>query len=283
MNRDFDRPDVPERPNAERTPDLATVEITRIEKELSPVSDAPRSVYELRDRKYQLNSNEGRMLMEIGRFRSIEKKALLIHIYGGNKELFERDLTHLHRNNLVRIVGPKHSLNKYVVLTKPAKELAQNHFRDNPKQELYAEAVKPREIKHDGALFRLYEKAAEQSRERGGKPTRVILDFEFKRRINRDIAKARLLPKNEYARHLQATAQRENLKVVRGKIPLPDVRIEYETSEGTLSVCDLELINENYRAPFIAEKRAAGFHLYSINRKGRPAFGPALLGEILFF
>lgn len=281
MDRDFDRPDIAERPNIERTPELAPPEKTRIEKELSPVSDPPRIRYQLPDRTYHLNSNEGRMLMEIGRFRSIEKKALLKHIYGGNSELFDRDLTRLHRSNLVRIVGPKNSLTKYVVLTKPAKELAQNHFRDDPQQELYAEAVKPREIRHDGALYRLYEKAAEQIRERGGKPTRVILDFDFKRRINRDLAKAKRLPKSQYARHLQATAQRENLKIVRGKIPVPDLRVEYENPDGTISFSDLELITENYRAEAIAEKRAAGFQLYSQDRRGRAAFGPDVMGEIL--
>ena len=221
------------------------------------------------------------MLLEIGRFRSIEKAALLEHVYGGNRDLFDRDLTHLHRQNLVRIIGPKGSLTKYIVLTKPAKELAQNHFRSNPLQELYAEAVKPREIKHDGALYHLYEMAAERIHESGGKPIRVVLDFELKRRINRDLAKKKKLPKRDYAQLLKLVAERENLKIVRGKIPLPDIRIEYENSEGEISVCDLELINENYRAEAIAEKRAAGFQLYSTDRRGRTAYGPDIMGGIL--
>ena len=68
---------------------------------------------------------------------------------------------------------------------------------------------------------------------------------------------------------------------MRGKIPVPDIRIEYENSDGELSVCDLELITENYRAEAIAEKRAAGFQLYSQDRKGRAAYGPDLMGGIL--
>src|SRR5437016_3602481 len=202
MDRDLDYANAPERPQTTRAPEATPAREIQTKKLPSPVSDPPRAVYELRDRTYRLNDNEGRMLLEIGRFRSIEKAALLKHVYGGNQDLFDRGLTHLHRQNLVRIIGPKGSLTKYVVLTKPAKELAQNHFRRNPLQELYAEAVKPREIMHDGALYHLYEMAAERIQESGGKPIRVILDFELKRRINRDLAKKNKLPKRDYAQLL---------------------------------------------------------------------------------
>lgn len=59
------------------------MERMRAIKRPSPVSDVPRSEYELGDGTYLLNKNEGRMLFETGRFRSIEKSVLLEYVYGG--------------------------------------------------------------------------------------------------------------------------------------------------------------------------------------------------------
>jgi len=50
---------------------------------------------------------------------------------------------------------------------------------------------------------------------------------------------------------------------VGNKIPVPDLRIEYETREGDMGRVDLELATENYRPRQIAEKARAGFSLYA--------------------
>lgn len=51
-------------------------------------------------------------------------------------------------------------------------------------------------------------------------------------------------------------------KVVDGKIPLPDLRIEYESRDGERTKVDLELATDDYKPAQIAEKDRAGFRIY---------------------
>jgi hypothetical protein len=244
-------------------------------------SDGQRTVYELRNKSYRLNALESRLVSDVGQFRSVQKGDLLQTIYKGNQETFDRDLRHLHRQGLVRIVGPKGSITKYITLTKPAKQIAEKHLRTNPRQEIYAGAVKVRELKHDAALYRLYHKAVDEIERQGGRPMRVVLDYELKRNINRELAKTKELSRQQQQQAIREIAEREHLKVISGKIPVPDIRIEYETAEGERETCDLEYVTEHYRAPAIAEKRAAGFKLYESGHRGRRPYGPDLVGGLI--
>ena len=58
-------------------------------------------------------------------------------------------------------------------------------------------------------------------------------------------------------------AQEHGLKVVNGKIPLPDLRIEYETRDHEQARVDLELATRDYRGQHLAEKGKAGFSIYA--------------------
>jgi hypothetical protein len=254
-------------------------------REPSDLHDRPapeeRIVYELREKSYRLNDLEARMLTDIGAFRAIEKADLLRHIYKGQQEIFDRDLRHLHRQSLVRIVGPKGSVTKYIALTKPAKQLTEKYLRINPRQQIYAGAVKTRELKHDATLYRLYEKVARDMEKRGQRPIRVVLDYELKTNINKALAKTKELSRQQKEERIQQIANEHNLKVVNGKIPLPDLRIEYEHPDGERDMCDLEYVTEHYRARSLAEKSAAGFTLYGSDKRGRSPYGPDLVGGLI--
>jgi hypothetical protein len=254
-------------------------------REPSDLHDRPapeeRIVYELREKSYRLNDLEARMLTDIGAFRAIEKADLLRHIYKGQQEIFDRDLRHLHRQSLVRIVGPKGSVTKYIALTKPAKQLTEKYLRINPRQQIYAGAVKTRELKHDATLYRLYEKVAGEMEERGQRPLRVVLDYELKRDINKALAKTKELSRQQKEETIRQIAHEHNLKVVNGKIPLPDLHIEYEHPDGERDTCDLEYVTEHYRARSLAEKSAAGFTLYGSDKRGRSPYGPDLVGGLI--
>ena len=53
------------------------------------------------------------------------------------------------------------------------------------------------------------------------------------------------------------------MTIVNGKIPLPDLRIEYETREQEQTRVDLELATQDYRERGLAEKSKAGFTIYA--------------------
>lgn len=56
---------------------------------------------------------------------------------------------------------------------------------------------------------------------------------------------------------------RHGLQVVRNKIPVPDLRIEYQTREGDAARINLELVTEHYRGRLVADKVHTGFSLYT--------------------
>jgi hypothetical protein len=58
-------------------------------------------------------------------------------------------------------------------------------------------------------------------------------------------------------------AERHGLQVVRGRIPVPDIRIEYEACHGDTARVDLELATSHYRGRNLAEKVRAGFSTYA--------------------
>ncbi|MGB2640863.1 MAG: hypothetical protein WAN32_18075, partial [Candidatus Acidiferrum sp.] len=97
--------------------------------------------------------------------------------------------------------------------------------------------------------------------DQGGRNLRVVLDFELKKKLNRDFA-------TFGAESRQEIASRHGLQVVGEKIPVPDLRIEYETREGEIARVDLELATEHYRPAHLAEKVRAGFSLYASRSDG---------------
>src|SRR6202165_3100698 len=105
--------------------------------------------------------------------------------------------------------------------------------------------VKPPGAKHDTALYRIYLAQAERIARAGGRVERVVLDFELKKSINRKLAKLSSLPQAERSQRRQEVAQEHGLRVLNGKIPLPAVRIEYETTEREMAKVE-ELATGHY-------------------------------------
>jgi hypothetical protein len=221
--------------------------------------DDVRSVLYDRDRGYRLRSFELHTLTELGRFRIVGTADLAIHAYRGHDEEMRSDLRNLLRQGLIRqgtFQGPENTPRDLLTLTKAGHRLLRAN-RVVPKgQALYYGFVKPREANHDADLYVLYQKEAARIGAQGGRNLRVILDFELKRKLNRDFAKFGTEARQEIA-------SRHGLQVVRGKIPVPDVRIEYEKPDGEMARVDLELVTEHYRGRHVADEVHAGFSLYT--------------------
>ena len=225
-------------------------------------NDSPRAYY-IRDRAHLLRDSEMNSLKEIGKFRVIPVSDLAKFAYGGNRERMEKDIRSLARQSLVRDktleISQKKTL-RFVTLTKAGHRLLKNTNQVPDDQPIYHGLVKPREVKHDADLYRLYQKEAARIERGGGRPVRVLLDYELKRNLNRDLAL--LGPEKDDPDRKREVAEKHQLQVVNGKIPVPDLRVEYENPELELRHVDLELATRDYRPRAMAEKAAAGFSLY---------------------
>jgi len=237
-----------------------------------------------RAREYErLTESERAVLREVGQFRSVLTEDLVAIRYPGQANRRSNDLHQLSQRNLIgvsSVVVVSHDKNRQaqqrtlevVALTKAGKELMRRF--DAPtreaKQSLYAGLVKPREIAHDTAIYRMFHAEAKQIAQGGGRVKRVVLDFELKRKAFAPLAKVRQISPEEYKRIQENIAHELGLKIVGGKIRLPDLRIEYETANGEAARVDLELATEHYRGDHMAAKEQAGFKIYADSRSFPP-------------
>lgn len=225
-------------------------------------SDSPRAYY-VRDRSYLLRDSEMHSIKEIGKFRVVAVSDLAKYAYGENRERMDEDIRRLARHSLVSDktveISQKKTL-RVVTLTKTGHRLLKNTNQLPDDQPIYHGLLKPREVKHDADLYRLYQKEAARIERGGGRPVRVLLDYELKRNLNRDLAQ--MAPEKDDPNAKERIAEKHGLQVVNGKIPVPDLRVEYETPEFELRHVDLELATRDYRPRAMAEKAAAGFSIY---------------------
>jgi hypothetical protein len=233
--------------------------------------------------RYRLSQDELETLRDIGKFRVVRTEDLQRFRYEGNGQTAHRDLESLRAQGLVRRCallegGQKSSL---VVLTEEGSRFLKSDTGLAHGQTVYAGLVKRREAPHDAAIYRMYQAEAASIRARGGTVRRVVLDYELKRKVYAPLAKDRpRLKAAEFARRQAEVAAENGLEVVKGKIPLPDLRIEYQTRDGELAKVDLELATDHYKASQIAEKARAGFVVYSEGGGTKPE-DRELMSEIL--
>lgn len=268
---------------------------TRSEREQAPVrpSKTPRErsetqrretkiVYKFNTNSYRLNGNQEMMLRDLGMFRTVTTESLQKHIYRGDKDAMEKDLRNLRDLRLVTTQGERDAKSRFASLTRTGKTLTEGHLRTNNAQALYSGIVKKRELRHDAAIYDLYQKERQTISASGGRVKRVVLDFELKKNVNRQLAKIQTLSPAERERERQVIAEQHGLKIVKGKIQIPDLRMEYESREQEECRVDLECVTGHYKARQIAAKRSAGFKLYNQDYRGRAAErGEDLIGEVM--
>jgi hypothetical protein len=228
-----------------------------------PSRDSRAALYD-RYRGYDLRQSEIQTLADMGKFRVIDADDLARYGYGGDKRRMERETQSLMRQGLVEQKRVETSMSKssrIYTLTKAGRRLMQRSGRLPKDQEIYAGFVKPREAKHDAELYRVYRKEEERIELRRGRVRRVLLDFELKKKVNRDLT--RLGPEMDGPDKKRDVADRHGLRVVHGRIPVPDLQIEYEMPDQSIARVNLELTTADYRPGQLADKARAGFTLYS--------------------
>src|SRR5713226_5790085 len=226
--------------------------------------DRSRTIYRGRGREYALRESEVQTLTDLGKFRIVPADDLARLAYRGDRSRMESDLHSLSRQGLIEqrsIEGHSSYSTRVLTLTKDGHRLLERAQLVSNRQALYHGLVKPKEARHDADLYRLYHKVAREIDDVGGKVCRVVLDYELKKELykklsqvdpNKDLAYERIRVANEY-----------DLKVVNDKIPVPDLRIEYEDDCREIRRLDLEIATRDYRPQGLAEKAKAGFHLFA--------------------
>jgi hypothetical protein len=221
-------------------------------------------VYHLRDRTYFLRDSELKTLVEIGTFRVINADDLSQFTYAGDSDRMRGDLRRLAHQGFVGeklLKGERGGTKRLLVLTKKGKHVVLKSGRLPEGQAIYHGLAKPREAKHDAALYRLYQREAARIALAGGRPGRVVLDYELKRNLHRELAQLGDAGQTDEAR--AGIAERHGLTLVNNKIQIPDLRLKYETAELEPKHVDLELATRNYRPRALAQKTQAGFSLYA--------------------
>jgi hypothetical protein len=225
-----------------------------------------RAKYEDRGRIHSLRSSEMAAMIDIGRFRAVDIQDLNRFAYRGDQLRMKQDLENLREQGLVQektVFRAHKSARRIVTLTKQGRRLVREKGGLPREQRIYHGFVKRRELDHDADLYKVYQKAVERLHEKGCNPTRVWLDFELKESINRAKESAKRLSREERETLLQAVAQEHGLTAKGVTIHLPDMQIEYETTDGRMERENLELLSRNYREDAIRSKAAAGFTIYA--------------------
>ena len=223
----------------------------------------PSRPYSCANRVYLLRESELRTLAEIGTFRALAAADLSRLAYGGNSQRMESDVRHLRDDGLVSekvVRADRNSTLRLLALTREGARLVKQSAVVSEDQTLYHGFVKLHEVRHDASLYRLYHAHAERIESSGGRITRVVLDYELKRNLNRELATL-----ESWQGERERIALRHGLVVVDEKIPVPDMRIEYDTAQMERGHLDVELATRNYRPRALSQKARAGFSLYALS------------------
>jgi hypothetical protein len=224
----------------------------------------PREIHEIRGRSYRVRESEIRAMVEVGKFRVVSQEDLIEFFYAGDQGRFRPDMENLIAQGLVQAKTIPHEekgSRTLFTLTRPGHGFLSETRAVRNDQAFYRGFTKPREAHHDADLYRLYQRAAAEIERAGGRNLRVVLDYEMKKRVYHDMA--RLGEDRNSPWRKREVAERHELQVVGGKIPVPDIRIEYENRDGEKTRVDLELATGHYRGRSLAEKARAGFAIYA--------------------
>ena len=235
----------------------------QLEPREKPTSDRDRPSVARKEREYQITESERESLTQIGRFRTLSVGDLARYQYAGNTAKMGQDLRHLISQRLLRSqtiwLGKNKEMLTVAALTKRGKSLLE---KSGETSTLYAGFVKPAEMRHDAAIYGMYQAEAARISTSGGQIRRLTLDYELKRNVYSLLAKEK--PGTAVYKKRQAEiASEHGLKVVRGHIQLPDLRIEYQSRNGEIAHRDLELATNHYRGGQLAAKADAGFTFYA--------------------
>ena len=241
--------------------------LVREERVQAILSQRVRTKYLDRNKDYSLRDSEIHTLSEVGKFRVVATGDLAEFAYNGDHSRMENDVESLVRQGLLRQTGiadSEHNPIQVATLTKEGHKLLSRGKVVSPNQATYHGLKKPKEAFHDTDLYRVYHKVSDEIESRGGRVLRVQLDYEMKQELYARLARASQVKSRDAESLREEVAERYHLKVVSGKIPIPDLRIEYvKENDNEIQRRDLELATDHYRPRGLSQKARAGFQIYA--------------------
>ncbi len=266
IHREEERTDERNQEQRERS-DKDRPSLPREERVQAILSQRVRTKYVDRDKTYSLRDSEIHTLSEVGKFRVVATKDLAQFAYNGDGSRMENDIENLARQGLVQessVATIQYNPAPVVTLTKEGHKLLARGKVVPSLQATYHDLKKPKEAIHDADLYRLYHKAADEIEADGGKVLRVKLDYEMKHELYSRHARASKESSRNAEEIQEEVARNYDLRVVDGKIPIPDLRIEYvNENDNEIQRRDLELATEHYHSRAFTEKARAGFQIYA--------------------
>lgn len=216
---------------------------------LDPRHDGRRSRLRLPPHTYALSGRDVDTLRTVGSFRAV--RAIDLH---DTRQIAPDAVRTLHAQRLLdsrRIDG-----DVYLTLTREGQRVLRAL---DPQLVTYRGFVKARELRHDGALYRMCHAHARALHCTGATIERIRLDDELKALVHR-------------AAHKQAQAQALGLPYdpATHRVQFPDLQLEYRTPSGERARVNLELTTVHYRVGAVRTKAAAGFVLYRLGAGGGP-------------
>ena len=233
-----------------------------------------------RDRLYEVDGTETRILATVGAFRVVSESDL-----HDGRDNTQTALRHLEREGLVRTT-PLSSDDRAVFLTEHGRDLLEANRCEREErswertQTFYAGLRKPRELTHDTKVYRAYQRAEERIRENDGRVNRVVLDYELKRDYQRFLHERNRGRKDCDGRpdrelhEIALWAREHDLPYDDGHVQFPDARIEYEDRDGRSRHEDLEVVTGHYRGAHAVITRTM-LHLCSAPSKALRFAPPA--------
>lgn len=213
-----------------------------------------------RDRSYRLSDDELRTLRTVGSFRTVNAK-----------DLPQDQTKHLIGSGLMEkstVTRSDWSRMEVVVLSREGERLLTDQQPIGEEQRFHSGLVKIRELEHDAAIYPAYREAADAIERAGGTVDRVVLDYEFKSVINSEMNRGGSVSGEARDQRRAQLAEELDLEIVDGKLPLPDLRIEYTDEDGERHHEDIEIVSRHYHGAHLAGKSSAGFKLVTGNRSG---------------
>jgi hypothetical protein len=220
-------------------------------------------------------------IRDIGRFRVVRAEALeTFHAPRGQEAAHRLEIAGLKAAKLVEEVRPGGGDRGYLALTRQGRALAEKLVDEG--QRVYSGAKKPRELRHDAAVYDAYQVARRDLEAAGNRVTLVRLDYQMKEELRREAwdrayerAKGegrnlKALPKDEQHERIKAqavtVARAQDLPTdEESSVEYPDLQIEYERPGGEIAHCNVEVVTENYKDSQIAAKEAAGFQCFAVD------------------